>query len=62
MKAYEVQNFTLDDQVVKAIHNLLDRSGPVPPMHVKDVDVTCPELSQAGFNASDQRLRAVAYE
>ena len=36
---YQINHFSLDDQVMKRVHDLLDRGGPVPPMHVQDIDI-----------------------
>jgi hypothetical protein len=36
---YQIKHFSLDDQVMKRVHDLLDRSGPIPPVHVQDIDI-----------------------
>lgn len=35
----EVEDLAREDELVEAIHDLLDGRVPVPPMEVKDVDV-----------------------
>jgi hypothetical protein len=36
---YQIKHFPLDDQVMKRIHDFLDRGGPIPPVHVQDIDI-----------------------
>ena len=36
---YQIKHFSLDDQVMERVHDLLDRSGPIPPVHVQDIDI-----------------------
>jgi hypothetical protein len=36
---YQIKDFPLDDQVMKRVHDLLDRGGPIPPVHVQDIDI-----------------------
>ena len=36
---YQIKHFSLDDQVVKRVYDLLDRGGPIPPVHVQDIDI-----------------------
>jgi hypothetical protein len=35
----QIKHFSLDDQVMKRVHDLLDRGGPIPPVHVQDIDI-----------------------
>lgn len=35
----QMQNLPRNNQVMQAIHDLLDRGGPVPPMDVEDVNI-----------------------
>ena len=37
--AYQIEHFALRDQVMKGVHDLLNRGGPLPPVHVQDIDV-----------------------
>jgi hypothetical protein len=36
---YQIKHFSLDDQVMKSVHDFFDRGGPIPPVHVQDIDV-----------------------
>ena len=36
---YQIKHFSLDDEIMKSVHDLLDRGGPIPPVHVQDIDV-----------------------
>ena len=36
---YQIKYFSLDDQIMKSVHDLLDRGGPIPPVHVHDIDI-----------------------
>ena len=42
----QVKDLALSDEVVKTVHHLLDASSIVPPVHVEDVDVVCPQLPE----------------
>ena len=44
---------------MQAIHDLLNRGVPVPPVHVQNVDVRSPQLLQAGIYADVHRLDVV---
>jgi len=48
--AYEVENFALLNENVESIHDLFDRGGVVPPMHVKEVDIARAQLFERSFN------------
>jgi hypothetical protein len=37
--SYQIKHFSLDDQIMKRVHDLLDRGGPIPPVHVQDIDI-----------------------
>lgn len=56
----KIQNLALIGRGVEGLHDLWDRRGPVPPVHVKDVDVARLELLQAGFEADVQGLGVIA--
>ena len=36
---YQIKHFSLGDQVMKRVHDLLNRGGPIPPVHVQDIDI-----------------------
>ena len=46
----KVEYFAIHHHGMKAVHELLDRSGKVPPMHVEQIDVISLKLLQAVFN------------
>ena len=48
--AYQIEHFALHDQVMKRIHDLLNRGRPVPQVHVQDVDIRCTELLERCLN------------
>jgi hypothetical protein len=39
MEAYQIENFSLKNEGVQRIYNLLDGGAPVPPVHVENVYV-----------------------
>ena len=39
---YQIEHFSLLNERVEAVHHFLDGSLPVPPVHVKNVDVRRP--------------------
>jgi hypothetical protein len=41
---YRIKHFSLDDQITKCVHDLLDRGGPIPPVHVQDIDIRRPQF------------------
>ena len=45
---------------MKSIHNLLNRSIPVPPMHIQDVNVRRAKLLETGFDTHMHRLDTVS--
>ena len=57
---YQIEHFSLLNERVEAVHHFLDGSLPVPPVHVKNVDVRRPQLLQAGFYAEVHRLGVVS--
>lgn len=42
----EVEDFSGDDEIVQAVHHLLDARLPVVPVHVEDVDVRRAQLGE----------------
>ena len=58
----EVEDFAGDDEVVQAVHHLLDARLPVVPVHVEDVDVVCAQLLERRFDRVVQGLHVVADE
>ena len=39
LSAHQVKDFSLLNEIVKAVHYFLDRSIPIPPMDVEDINV-----------------------
>ena len=37
--AYQIKHFSLGDEVMKCVHDLLNRGGPIPPVHIQDIDI-----------------------
>lgn len=60
MAAYQVEHLALDDQVVKRVHDLFNGGGPVPPVHIQDVDVRCAQLLEGGFNGDSEGLGVIS--
>ena len=56
----EVEHLALRDEVVQAVHHLLDAASVVPPVHVENVDVVRAQLLQRIFNRDVHRLEVVA--
>lgn len=50
----KVENFTRLDENIETIRDLLDGSGPVPPVQVQDIDVISLKL---GERISDLKMR-----
>jgi hypothetical protein len=57
---HEVQDLALDDEIMKPIHHLLDAGVPVPPMHVKDVDVCGAQFLKTGLHTNVHRFEVVS--
>jgi hypothetical protein len=57
---HEVQDLALDNEIVKAIHHLLDASVPIPPMHVEDVNVCGAQFLETGLHTDVQRFEVVS--
>jgi hypothetical protein len=47
--AYQIEYFSLHNQIVKRVHDLLNGCGPIPPVHVQDVDVRRAQLLERGL-------------
>ena len=45
---------------MKTVHDFLDRSAPIPPVNVENVDVRRTKLLQTGLDTDVQRLRVVS--
>ena len=45
---------------MKSVHDLLNRSFPVPPMDIQDVDIRRTKLFETGFNAHMYGLDVVS--
>jgi hypothetical protein len=53
---YQIKHFSLDDQVMKSVHDLLDRGGPIPPVHVQDIDVRGAQFLEGCLNGDVEGL------
>ena len=58
--AYQIEHFSLLNEYVEAIHHFLDRSLPVPPVDVENINVCRSQFLQAGFHANMHRLDIVS--
>lgn len=56
---YEIQDFSLSDEVVQTVHDLLDAGSVIPPMHIENVDVVCLEFLERRLHGDVQRLDVV---
>ena len=45
---------------MKSVHDLLNGSIPVPPMHIQDVNIRCTKLLETGLNAHMHRLDVIS--
>ena len=45
---------------MQSIHHLFDRSIPIPPVDVKNVNIRCAQFLQAGFNADPHWLQIIS--
>jgi hypothetical protein len=53
---YQIKHFSLDDQVMKRVHDLLDRGGPIPPVHVQDIDIRGAQFLQGCLDGDVEGL------
>ena len=53
---YQIEHFSLGDQVMKRVHDLLDRGGPIPPVHIQNVDVRGPQLLEGRLDGDVEGL------
>jgi hypothetical protein len=53
---YQIEHFSLDDQVMKRVHDLLDRGGPIPPVHVQDIDIRGAQLLEGCLDGDVEGL------
>ena len=58
--AYQIEHFSLLNEYVEAIHHFLDRSLPVPPVDVENINVCRSQFLQAGFHANMHRFDIVS--
>jgi hypothetical protein len=56
---YEVENFSLDDECVQRVHNLLDGRGVIPPVHVENVEIRSAQLLERSFYGHIEGLGVV---
>ena len=53
---YQIKHFSLNDQIMKRIHDLLDRGGPIPPVHVQDIDIRRAQFLKGCLDGDVERL------
>jgi hypothetical protein len=53
---YQIKHFSLGDQVMKRAHDFLDRGGPIPPMHVQDIDIRCAQFLEGCLDGEVEGL------
>ena len=58
--AYQIKHFSLHDQIMKRVHDLINRSGPIPPMHVQDVDVRRTQLLEGCLDGDVEGLCVIS--
>ena len=57
---YQIEYFSLHDQVVKRVHDLFKRGGPVPPMNIQDVDIRCAQFLQGCLDRNAETLCVIS--
>lgn len=57
---YEIQHLPLRDEVMQAVHDLLDGGLVVPPMHVKEINVARTQFLQARVDGDVHGLDIVS--
>jgi hypothetical protein len=55
-EAYQIKYFSLHDQVMKCVHNLLDRGRPIPPVYIQDIDLRGAQLLEGCLDGDVERL------
>jgi hypothetical protein len=53
---YQIKHFPLDDQITKCVHDLLDRGGPIPPVHVQFIDIRRPQFLEGCLDGDVEGL------
>ena len=48
------------DQIVKRVHDLLDRCRPIPPVYIQDVDVQRAQLFEGGLHGDVEGLCVIS--
>lgn len=61
-KLTEVEDLALISDRVEGLHHFRNRSSPVPPVDIENIDIAGPELLQAGFQADVEGLGIVSGE
>ena len=56
---YPIKHFSLDDQVMKRVHDLFDRGGPIPLLHVQDIDIRRAQFLEGCLDGDVKGLRTV---
>ena len=56
---YQIQDFALHNQVIQAIHDLLDATGVVPPMDIENIDIVSPQFLERRFKGDVQGLQVI---
>ena len=54
--AYQIKHFSLGNHIMKRVHYLFDRGGPIPPVHVQNVDIRGAELLKGCLDGDVERL------
>jgi hypothetical protein len=57
---HQVEHLARGNEVMQRVHDLFDGRAPVPPVHVKDVDVRRAQLRERRLKGDAQRLGRVA--
>jgi hypothetical protein len=57
--AYQIKHLPLDDQIMKRVHDLFDRGGPIPPVHVQDVDIRGAQLLEGCLDGDVEGLGVI---
>ena len=58
--AYQIEHFAQRDEMVKRVHHFLNRSGPIPPVHIQDVDVRGTKLLERFLNGDVEGLGVIS--
>jgi hypothetical protein len=55
-EGHQIKDFSLGNQVMKRVHDLLDRGGPIPPVHVEDIDIRGAEFLEGCLDGDVEGL------